>query len=340
MSAYYNEHDPAAARWLRELMHEGLIARGDVDERSIRDVRASDLRGYAQCHFFAGIGVWSHALRGAGWADDRPVWTGSCPCQPFSAAGKGLGFADERHLWPEFLRLIAERRPGVVFGEQVASAGAWVDLVSADLEDRGYAFAATDLPAAGFDGAHIRQRFYWVADADNAEWWSERAPRNDGDWPATGRIEGHGHAGDGGAAGWLADADREGSFAGRTASASNRYRNTADTDGCAGKMGNTGLPRPQGWSFQSERGDQRPLGETGVAGGRRGASNVLGRAADWIFCRDARWRPVEAGTFPLATEAPSRVGRLRGYGNALDAVAAREFIAGYLDCAPAERVVA
>nr|WP_232357146.1 DNA cytosine methyltransferase [Burkholderia contaminans] len=91
----------------------GHIAPGDVDERSIEDVRPDDLRAYDQCHFFAGIGVWSHALRRAGWTDDRPVWTGSCPCQPFSAAGKGLGFDDERHLWPAWYWLIGERRPPV-----------------------------------------------------------------------------------------------------------------------------------------------------------------------------------------------------------------------------------
>lgn len=371
MAAYYNEHDPAAARWLRELMHEGLIARGDVDERSIRDVRASDLRGYAQHHFFAGIGVWSHALRGAGWPDDRPVWTGSCPCQPFSAAGKGLGFADDRHLWPEFLRLIAECRPGVVFGEQVASAGAWIDLVSSDLEDRGYAFAATDLPAAGFDGAHIRQRFYWVADADNTEWWSERAPRNDGDWTPTGRVQGDGHVGDGGAHGGMADASGQrrdgrqdtawanrGSFAedGRPAdgmadaagwaAGAERQQHGGQhgqlaADGGAGLwLGNTSVSGSQGWRVQSEGGNQRPLGATGVDGGRCGASDSIGRAADWLFCSDGLWRPVESGTFPLAPTSPGRVGRLRGYGNALDAVAAREFIAAYLDCAPAERVMA
>ncbi|MFX5084551.1 hypothetical protein ABTC40_18100, partial [Acinetobacter baumannii] len=77
--AYYNEFDPFAAEWLRVLIMFGHIAPGDVDERSITEVSPDDLRGYTQHHFFAGIGVWSLALRGAGWSDDRPVWTGSCP---------------------------------------------------------------------------------------------------------------------------------------------------------------------------------------------------------------------------------------------------------------------
>lgn len=82
MTAYYNENDPFAAAWLTELIKAGCIAPGEVDTRSIEDVCPSDLRGFAQCHFFAGIGVWSYALRLSGWPDDRPVWTGSCPCFP------------------------------------------------------------------------------------------------------------------------------------------------------------------------------------------------------------------------------------------------------------------
>ena len=77
--AYYNEHDRFAAAWLRELINAKLIADGDVDERDIQDVQAADLAGYTQCHFFAGIGGWSYALRLAGWPDDRSVWLPPLP---------------------------------------------------------------------------------------------------------------------------------------------------------------------------------------------------------------------------------------------------------------------
>ena len=202
--AYYSEFDPGAAAWLRELIGAGLIPAGDVDERDIREVEPTELAEYRQCHFFCGVGGWPLALRLAGWPDDRPVWTGSCPCQPFSSAGKRKGVGDERHLWPDFLRLIEACRPPVVFGEQVASAEVvgteleaafvvavrrgdharanklakrlaqsgsfhfhrrWLDGVRADLEGAGYAFGSSVLGAHSAGAPHIRQRLYWVADA-------------------------------------------------------------------------------------------------------------------------------------------------------------------------------
>lgn len=164
MSAYYNEIDPHAAAWLRELIKHGHIADGVVDERSIEDVEPADLTGFTQCHFFAGIGGWSYALRLAGWPDDKPVWTGSCPCQPFSAAGKQRGSDDARHLWPAFFHIIRECRPGTVFGEQIAGGAgyAWWDHVAADMEGEGYAAAAADLPASGIGAIHQRHRIFWV----------------------------------------------------------------------------------------------------------------------------------------------------------------------------------
>ena len=253
--AYYNDNDRGCADQLLDAIEARLIPDGDVDERSIVDLRPEDLSGYTQCHFFAGNGGWPYALRRARWPDDRPVWTGSCPCQPFSTSGLRRGFADSRHLWPAWFRLIGELRPDTLFGEQSANAGAWLDLVSADLEDIGYAFAAPDLPAAGFGGFHIRQRLFWVADAHNAEWWSDRAPRNIGDWAPTGWDKGASHIGE-----------------------------------CS--------------------------------------------PADWIRRSDGRLLPVEAGTRPMAPEAPGRVRLMRGYGNGLDSETAVNLVAAFLDAAP------
>ena len=173
--AYYNENDAYAAQWLRNLIDAGHIAPGDVDERSIVDVRGDDLGGYTQCHFFAGIGGWSLALRLAGWPDDQHCWTGSCPCQSISVAGHRRGHADERHLWPAFHVLIAERRPAIVFGEQVASKDGreWLAAVRADLEHVGYAVGAADLPAA-CKAPQIRQRLWWVACALRNGWQVRR----------------------------------------------------------------------------------------------------------------------------------------------------------------------
>lgn len=72
MAVYYNEHDPNAAAWLRNLVAAGLIADGEVDNRSIEDVAPGDLAGFTQCHFFAGIGVWSLALRTSGKDSTSP----------------------------------------------------------------------------------------------------------------------------------------------------------------------------------------------------------------------------------------------------------------------------
>lgn len=166
-SVYYNEFDPRAAAWLRELIKAGAIADGEVDERSIEDIFPADLRGFTRCHFFAGIGVWEYALACARWPSDRVVWTGSCPCQPFSESGQGTGFTDERHLWPAWFHLIEICRPETIFGEQVASPDGlnWLDLVLSDLEGTDYAATAFDLCAASAGAPHRRQRLYFVADS-------------------------------------------------------------------------------------------------------------------------------------------------------------------------------
>lgn len=193
---YYNEFDKNAAAWIRNLIHEGLIPDGDVDERSIVDIRASELRGYTSWHLFAGVAGWAYALRLAGWPDDRQILTGSCPCPPFSSAGKSKACpqcggtnpvphvgrtgvfvccacdhewdADERHLWPEMWRLIRDLRPQHVLGEQVASADGrtWLASVRASLEILRYAPWGADVCGAGVGAPHIRQRIWFAAERD------------------------------------------------------------------------------------------------------------------------------------------------------------------------------
>ncbi len=187
-TAFYNDVDPYVAKWTRNLIEAGHLAPGVVDERSIRDLKPADVASYRQCHFFAGVGTWSRVLRDAGWPDDIHIWSGSCPCQDFSSAGKRRGFNGDLHLWPEWFRLIAACRPAVVVGEQVASkAGrAWLDLVLADLEGAGYTCRAFDLPAASVGGPHARQRLYFVAysgergrEVVGASWLHDRGQRGD-----------------------------------------------------------------------------------------------------------------------------------------------------------------
>lgn len=318
-SAYYNEIDPYAAQWLRNLIAGGHIAPGEVDERSIEDVTPDDLRGFTQCHFFAGTGVWSHSLRLAGWPDDKPVWTGSCPCQPFSAAGKGDGFADERHLWPHFFHLISERRPEHVFGEQVAAGNAnvWFDLVQSDLEGMGYAFGLVPFTSASIGAPHIRERAYWVAESISEQRQKllpglEKGNSEEGGWPP------------------------------------------AKPAGlcCACGMGDANLTRLEGLCGNDcaagWKGQTRSATSPGVHM-RPLEVNGFWRDADWLLCRDGKWRPVEPGTFPLVDGATARlgrvesgvarvassnrVGRIKGYGNAINAQAAAEFIRAYLEVA-------
>lgn len=162
---YYNEIEPFAVAWLKELIAQGALPHGDVDDRSICDVDPRDLDGYTQCHFFAGIGGWAHATELARWPRDRALWTGSPPCQPFSAAGKRLGTDDARHLWPVWFNLVRECRPPTIFGEQVSAAvrHGWLDQLQADLESSDYAVGSVIVPASGVGALHKRDRLWFVA---------------------------------------------------------------------------------------------------------------------------------------------------------------------------------
>jgi DNA (cytosine-5)-methyltransferase 1 len=182
MYVYYNENDLEIVEWLKENIKAKLLPEGDIDTRSITEVKKEDVISYKQCHFFAGFGGWAYALQLANWPENEAVWTGSCPCQPFSIAGRGNGEHDNRHLWPEFYRLIRECHPTIIFGEQVKDAirlGNY-DGILTDLERENYACGTAILGAQSVGAPHLRSRLYWVADSDSARrkgrfsWWSSQ----------------------------------------------------------------------------------------------------------------------------------------------------------------------
>jgi len=320
--AYYNEIDPYAAEWLRNLIKAKHIPDGDVDERSIVDVQPMDIADYTQCHFFAGIAGWSLAMRLAGWPDDRPVWTGSCPCQPFSVAGKGRGAADERHLWPDFFRLIRACRPAVVMGEQVAGAAGynWFDGVRSDLEGEGYGARAVDIPACSANAPHIRQRLYWVAQNMGVRQQAmgvayANSAQDDEEQQEPAAYEG-GRGADGiGGCGLDRDvADADGELHDRRRDIRQRRRDEYSDGGS--DMADADDQGREGRELLSERPGECSAWTSGV---------------EWRRGADGKTRRVKSGVCLLVDGVPNRVGRLRAYGNAIVPPLAAEVIKAFMD---------
>lgn len=324
MTAYYNEWEPYPAQWLRNLIKAGLIAPGDVDERSIKDVKADDLKGYTQCHFFAGIGGWSYALRLAGWADDRPVWTGSCPCQPFSSAGKQKGKDDERHLWPAWLGLIRECRPSVLFGEQVASAitHGWLDDVYQGLEAESYSLAAAVLPACSIGAPHKRDRLWFVADAESKRYTcGESRNQDSAQQTVDSRRQDEGmriaELGDDRSARTLADHQIIGRGAGRP------------------RRSDTGGARESEQALQDvAHAERRRLssGDEQCAEQRTIISAEIGGDSRGHQYGETRWVEPDVGRVDYGV--PCSMGRLRAYGNAIVPQVAQAFIESFMEVRP------
>ena len=437
-------------------MAEGWITKGDVDERSIEDVQPNDIAGYDRLHFFAGVAVWDYALNQAGWGRGE-IWTGSCPCQPFSSAGAGAGQKDIRHLWPVWIKLISACQPDIIFGEQVSSALVLGKATNESLQNLRAEFTGSGiLQAYRGDSASILQGL-----SSYSRQGALRGIGQGGDHgkisPVQGNTEDY-------AAGELPDyrsktarqEERHTLQLGRSQSGNSRgdkrrgvpvIRDLFQFDGEAsmeqpivgqnnpgtgiytgecsssfvfserhdarlgagdGSSGNGGVVKKQGVKDDERRtsgadnaesneeaggawvdlvfsdleasgyacaavafpssscgaphirdrlywvGDSISKGLEGLAGdgelygrketsrptatsgfqpepGKPGPTNGFWAEADWLRGQDGLWRAVEPGTSPLADGTPSRVGRLRSYGNAINAEAAKAFIESYLE---------
>lgn len=371
MKTWYNEFDPYAARWLRNLQESGHLPGGRIDERSIADVGAKELEGIQQAHFFAGIGGWPLALRLAGWPDDREVWTGSCPCQPFSIAGKRAAEQDPRHLWPAWRPIIAERRPAVIFGEQVGGplGRQWLTGVRSDLEALGYEVGAADLCAAGAgtkaegrldfeDGSfvwrpiiigapHIRQRLWWVAYADGGkpgdkylqrggEYRQQREDDRASSRMADSQTKRNNEYAQRQGREKTSQLGVRGASGGMDDSKNSDGRRSIGPKNSGGWAKEAGGPSAVGGVEDAERWRLGREIATHVENTVEKKSNPQPANSAWSDfeltpCRDGKARRIEPGSFPLAHGIPNRVGRLRAYGNAIVPQIAATFVRAFLE---------
>ena len=337
---YHNDNEKSCVRWLHHLMNQGFIQEGYIDDRSITEIKPEEIKDFTQCHFFAGIGGWSQALRLAGWNYDRPIWTASCPCQPFSVAGARKGEDDKRHLWPDLFELIKECRPSVVVGEQVASnlGRDWLASVFDDLETLEYRVAGADLCAAGVGAPHIRQRLYWVA-------YSERRATERHGFQMAGE-EGRSQeeirqgsqrvwhdAGDGSNPVRLANTDNNNGRANKARGLGrSQEKESPDNTGIRSiddRIGNPISEGLEGHAWNEQRGCESGREQTDP----NGSNNATGGWGNvrWIRCSDGKARPIESRVLPLAHGVPGRMDAIKGYGNAIVPQVAATFIKAIME---------
>jgi len=305
---YYNENDPEIAVWLQHLIDDGLIPAGHVDTRCIRLIQAGDLDGYTQHHFFAGIGGWAAALQLSRWPAAQPVWSGSCPCQSYSIAGKQRGADDPRHLWPVWFKLIKQHQPDVIFGEQVANAirHGWLDGVSTDLEAESYAVGHAVLGAHSVNSPHQRQRLWFVA---NRLPDAKHQTRPDQQFNQSGR--------------WGSPGPECESVP----------RASGSDGGRRSRMGDAISEGSQRFSRHGNRVDRQVREETEQAGSvsASGVQPAAWDSAEWVNCEDGRKRRIKPGIEPLVDGLPGQVALLRGAGNAIVPQVGAMFVNAFLD---------
>ncbi|NVN47501.1 DNA cytosine methyltransferase [Asaia spathodeae] len=246
----------------------------------------------------------------------------------------------------------------------------WLDDLFDALEGCGYACGAAVLPACSVGAPHIRKRLFFgaVRLADAYGWSSSNGdvqsgrehglfpqgrspvrkgcegPRAQSDRLADAdenrfrarreirSVRSEHDAEHGGATCWVADAPSLGRIGRRTSQASDEPGSVERPDGLrdVGGLADPGNTRPQGRAGMPECAAEQPAWPGRVEGGPADPHHGFWSGADWLGCRDGKFRPVEPGTQPLAHGLSARVGRLRGYGNAIVPQVAAQFITEFL----------
>ena len=258
--------------------------------------------------------IWCGDLRDF---DARPfrgvvdVLAAGLPCQPYSVAGKQLGNSDHRSHGddgsgpiPQFLRIVAECRPAVVFCENVPPwvRGGWFRPVGEELSRLGYEIEDPLFVTAEAVGAsHKRERVFVLAHCS-----------------MRGRGELRQSSGSDGLADGCDEVLEQSHGSGRQIDEQGRGSNRRAASGRPGEaMAEADEQGPQ--ERIGERGDER---EEFAAVERSSSIFAPGPGADWRGIDAHLWPAIESGVCVLADGCSlvvdaSRADQLRCAGNAV-----------------------
>ncbi|MDE2105278.1 MAG: DNA cytosine methyltransferase [Patescibacteria group bacterium] len=273
---------------------------------------------------------------GGPWRGKVDCIIAGLPCQPYSAAGKRKGHNDERAIWPEFMRIVGEVQPTMVFMENVPTFLRWFQPVGERISGMGYRYKAGIFSAAEVGASQLRERLFILAAAADPAiergWRLARLTRGEIRDP-----DGNGHSLADTSSGGLRKRQRLLRAPGGQPDPDGCRRPLAYAEGQRGEDGPATSERPTG--LTSASGIMGYADDPGLPDGRRLAGTTWGAepfppgpndrerwAAILAACPDkapaqSRIRRLAYGT-ARGLARGSRIDELRGAGNAVVALQA------------------
>lgn len=319
---YYNDSEKFVCRWLENLIMFGHIPNGIVDCRPIQEITPNDLKGFTQCHFFAGIGGGASPLNSRGGQKiDR---SGPAPApanrSPSQGNKKGSPIPATYGLPGSIFKRNAALQSSLVSRLQTLLTGSpeceviWAVWITP--------WGGIPIEAACAGAAQYRDRFWFVAERDDTKRRAEESRRHNDNREDAGRGEGHGDVAECGV-GVLAPIRRP-----RLEGKQSQPQNPLPQLQSLQRAGLLNMVRPpfDGWGQGWTESEFRGRGFTATV------ASLPNGGGQFIGCPDGKYRRLPPPRVRwLGNGIPSRVAQLRALGNSIYPPVAAAFIRAYME---------